>query len=103
MKLECPVRKWRGSFSLVLIGTTLWRRPKMGTCIPWRCSVPLSANPPDSYIIQVMAESSPSPFQTHSTSNVYFTGTLPQSNEPARPYSEYIYFEQAPYVDLCYS
>jgi len=57
-------------------------------------TVPRSASPPDCYIIiQVMAERSPSPSQKRSTSNVFLTGSLPQT---ARAYSEYVYFEYAP-------
>ena len=92
MKLEYPVRKWRGSFSLVLVGTTCWReagrwvRASLGAeyCAS-RCQLTRIL-----YNDTSMAEVSPSPSPKLSTSNVYPTG-----NEPARPYSEYAHFEHA--------
>jgi hypothetical protein len=86
MKLECPVRKWRGSFPIVLVGNDLLAEAEDGYVHPVALYCAMQgANPLAGYIIQVMAESSPSPFQKRSTSNVYFPGTLPQ---PARRYSE---------------
>jgi hypothetical protein len=50
-ELECPTQMARKSFSLVLFGNDLLAWPKMGTCIPWRCTVPLLGANPDGYII----------------------------------------------------
>src|SRR6267154_3911210 len=95
MKLECPTQMARKVSPWCYLETTFWREAEN-----WYVdrvalyTVPRSASPPDCYIIiQVMAERSPSPSQKRSTSNVFLTGSLPQT---ARAYSEYVYFEYAP-------